>query len=226
VEADFPAPTQQLTLFLIFAFMNIRLSKEQKIKILNSEDVFKIMQQVLMRENKIDRNKEHFWIVCLANNNQILLIELISLGTVNKTVVEPMEVFSFALQKRAVKIIMVHNHTSDNTSPSPADIEMTDRMLAIGKFLNLPVIDHLIITEKDYYSFLDNDLLDEIKANTTYDLSFTQIDKMKEEMKQLVSRKAIARSLLEKGFDVKVIAESTGLSEEEVEALKEDFSKF
>ena len=126
--------------------MNVRLTQEQKIKVLNSEDLYKVMQQVLLRENKIDRNKEHFWVVCLASNNQILLIELISLGTVNQTLVEPMEVFSFALQKRAVQIIMVHNHPSGELKPTKGDIEVTDKMLAIGKFVNVPVIDHLIIT--------------------------------------------------------------------------------
>lgn len=98
--------------------MNVKLSTEQKIKVLNCEDLVRIMQQILMRENKIGRNKEHFWIVCLANNNRILMIELISLGTVNSTLVEPMEVFSFALQKRAVQIILVHNHPSGETEPS------------------------------------------------------------------------------------------------------------
>jgi DNA repair protein RadC len=202
--------------------MNIRLSKEQKIKILNSEDVYKVMQQVLLRENKIDRNKEHFWIVCLANNNQILLIELISLGTVNKTLVEPMEVFSFALQKRAVKLIMVHNHTSGELEPLPADIEITDKMIAIGKFINMPVIDHLIITENNYYSFLDNDLLDQIKAETKYDLSFSQIDALKEEMKNLEIRKAVemAKKMLERNYPLNEISEITGLSAEDIEEMR------
>jgi DNA repair protein RadC len=70
------------------------------------------MQQILLREDKIDQNREHFWVIGLANNNRILFIELVSLGTVNRTLVEPMEVYSLALQKRAVKIILCHNHPS------------------------------------------------------------------------------------------------------------------
>jgi hypothetical protein len=61
------------------------------------------MQQILLRENKIDRSKEHFWVACLSNNNRILLIELVSLGTMKASLVDPTEVFSFALQKRAVQ---------------------------------------------------------------------------------------------------------------------------
>ena len=70
---------------------------------LNSQDIYKIMQQILLRENKIGRSKEHFWVVCLSYSNRILLIELISLGTMKKSIVDPTEIFSFALQKRASK---------------------------------------------------------------------------------------------------------------------------
>ncbi|UII31025.1 DNA repair protein [Fulvivirga ulvae] len=198
--------------------MNVRLSQEQKIKVLNSEDLYKVMQQVLLRENKIDRNKEHFWVVCLASNNQILLIELISLGTVNQTLVEPMEVFSFALQKRAVQIIMVHNHPSGELKPTQSDIEVTDKMLAIGKFVNVPVIDHLIITEEKYYSFVDSGMLEKIEKETTYDLSFKQIDELKKEIAGIEKKKAIemASKMLKDKQSIKIIAKYTGLSEQEI----------
>src|SRR3989338_5228478 len=98
--------------------MNVPLSNEEKIKILNGDDLYGIMQRVLLREEKIDRNKEHFWIIGLENNNRMLFIELVSLGSVNTTIAEPMEVFSFALQKQAVKIILVHNHPSGELLPS------------------------------------------------------------------------------------------------------------
>lgn len=198
--------------------MNVRLTQEQKIKVLNSEDVYKVMQQVLLRENKIDRDKEHFWVVCLSTSNQILLIELISLGTVNQTLVEPMEVFSFALQKRAVQIIMVHNHPSGELNPSKNDMEITDKMLAIGKFVKVPVIDHLIITEEKYYSFVDSGMLEKIEKETTYDLSFKQIDELKKEVAGIEKRKALemATKMLADNQPIEIIAKYTGLSEQEV----------
>ena len=61
--------------------MNVNLSEEEKIKILNSDDLYKIMQQVLLRENKIDRDREHLWVIGLANNHRLLFIELVSKGT-------------------------------------------------------------------------------------------------------------------------------------------------
>jgi DNA repair protein RadC len=136
--------------------MNVRLTKEQKIKISNSRDIFKIMQQILMRENKIGRDKEHFWIIGLSMNNRILFIELISLGTVSMSLVHPMEVFSFALQKRAVRLILAHNHLSGELEPSVQDKDITDRLLQNSLFLEVPIIDHVIISETNHYSFAES----------------------------------------------------------------------
>jgi len=158
--------------------MTIKLSQAQRIKVLNGADVFKIMLQVLIREKKIDRNKEHCWVVCLDTKNKILLIELISFGSVNRLVIEPMDVFSFALQKRAVKIILVHNHPSGESEPSARDIEITDKLQAIGEFIQVPLIDHIIISEENYFSFEDAGLLKKIKNESNYDLSFYKTEKL------------------------------------------------
>src|SRR5687767_6252772 len=105
--------------------MTIHIPEANKIQVMNSLGVFKLMHEVLLREEDIDRGREHFWIVSLAHDNQILNIELISLGSMNKTIVEPTEVFSFALQKRAAKIILVHNHPSGGLTPSDEDLDLT-----------------------------------------------------------------------------------------------------
>ena len=90
--------------------MNIELSNDQKIKILCSDDLYLVMQGILLREQKIDQNREHLWTVSLDSAHRILNIELVSMGTVSSTPVEPMEVFSVPLQKRTVKLMVVHNH--------------------------------------------------------------------------------------------------------------------
>lgn len=202
--------------------MNIKLTPAQKIKVLNSTDIYTVMQQVLLREKKIDRNKEHFWLVCLAQNNSILFIELISLGSVNSTIVEPMDVFSFALQKRAVKLIMVHNHPSGELQPSANDIALTDKMMAIGKFLKVPVIDHLIISETDYYSFEDSGLLKRIEKNTKFDLTFGEIENLMDELKSVAKKKAIeiAKSMLKDNQSIEIVAKYTGLTKKQVEKLQ------
>jgi len=163
--------------------MKVRLSPSQKITVSGSADIYKIMQDVLVRERKIDRSKEHFWIVCLAHNSKLVLIELISFGSSRATVVEPTEVFSFALQKKAAQLIMVHNHPHGSTQASTADRQLTEKMAAIGKFVKVPVIDHLIITDTEYFSFADSGLLQDIKENSRYDLSFAQIDRLEKQMR-------------------------------------------
>ena len=122
----------------------------------------------------------------MAPNNKLLLIELVSFGSSTATVVEPTEVFSFALQKKASKLIMVHNHPHGELTPSFKDKELIERMAAIGAFVKVPVIDHLIITDKKYFSFTDSGLLEKIVAESHYDLTFSQIDKMKEREKKFI----------------------------------------
>jgi len=161
--------------------MKVKLTRSQKIKLANSKDVYTIMREVLMRERRLDRAKEYFWIVCLAQNHMLLLLELVSFGAAAKA--EPTDVFSFALQKSAAKLIMVHNRQEGDLVPTTANKELTEKMAAVGKFVNIPVIDHLIITEHEFFSYADTGLLKQITDNTSYDLSFEQIDKLKEQLR-------------------------------------------
>ncbi len=227
--------------------MRVKLTKEQKIQVLNSRDIALIMQQVLLRENKIGRSKEHFWVVCLSNSNRILLIELISLGNAKKSIVDPTEIFSFALQKRAVKLLMVHNHPGGNLTPSLEDQDITDRMYQVGLFLDLPVLDHLIITETEYYSFVDTGLLLKLSRSKKYVLKFKQEEERLKKLGEqrglkigveigrkegekigeerglkngeLIGRMKMAMGMKKIGIDAKVIAKLSGLTEEQIEKL-------
>ena len=203
--------------------MTIELPEDHPIKILNADDIFQIMVKILLREDKIDRDKEHFWVVGLATNNKLLFIELISLGTVNSTLVEPMEVFSVALQKRAVNIILVHNHPSGELKPSEQDKDITDRLIQVGKIVNTPVFDHLIITRTSFLSFKDVELLDKLEMSTKYVPPYVQMERMKKELTELAKsseKTVIAKELKRNGLANELIAESTGLSLEEVVNLK------
>lgn len=207
--------------------MTIKITKEQKIEIGNAGDLYPIMQQILLRANRIDRNKEHFWLVALSAASQIILIELVSLGTGNMNIINPVDIFSLALQKQAASIILVHNHPAGTLQPSMDDISFTDRMVAVGKFLNVPVTDHLIITETGYYSFVNHNML-----RTSFDLSFKEIDDLREGMedaKEVITelmdklkgeRMAIAKTLLQEGVAIDIIVKASGLRKEEIEKLK------
>ncbi len=203
--------------------MDIELTQEERIKILNSDDIYGIMQKILLREGKIDQNREHFWVIGLENNNRILFIELISLGTVNRTIAEPMEVYSLALQKRAVKIILCHNHPSGELTPSDADKNITDKLIQVGRIVNTPVSDHLIITPNSYLSFKNIGLLEELEHSTKYVPKYELEKRIKKEAAEIAERKKvieIAKQLKRKGVDNETITFSTGLTIEEVEKLK------
>nr|VFJ51306.1 MAG: DNA repair protein RadC [Candidatus Kentron sp. DK]VFJ68164.1 MAG: DNA repair protein RadC [Candidatus Kentron sp. DK] len=145
--------------------MNIKLTAQEKIKVLNGEDIFAIMSKILLREAKIDREKERFRIVGLDADNRILFIELVSLGSVTSTSAKPMETFRVAVLKNAVSVILVHNHTSRDLTPSDADKDLTDRLIQVGRILNIPVFDHLIITTEDFLSFQYQGLMDELRKS-------------------------------------------------------------
>ncbi len=197
--------------------MRVKLTKAQRIRVLNSVDVYKVMQHILLRENKIDRSKEHFWVVCLSQSNKILLIELISLGTMKKSLVDPTEVFSFALQKRAAQLIMVHNHPGGSLKPSPDDTEITDRMYQVGLFLDLPVIDHLIITERKFYSFKDSGLLAELAKSEKYVLKYKKEEERLKNLGRKEGRKAGEKAgVLKKAIEMAKIMKKDGKTSEEI----------
>ncbi len=203
----------------------MELSEAEKVKILNSTDLFAIMQNILLRENKINQDREHFWVIGLSNSNRLLFIELVSKGSVNKTLVEPMEVFSFALQKRAVKIMLVHNHPSGELQPSEADKDITDRLIQVGLIVNTPVLDHLIISTTEYLSFNDTGLLDELKKSTKWVPEYKLKEQFQKQAAEIAKRALaerdieIIKNLKAEGMDLETIAKVTGLSVEEIEGL-------
>jgi DNA repair protein RadC len=133
--------------------MNIELTEKQKVKVRTDRDLYPIMREILFQANKTDQNKEHLWVCGLGANNLLLYVELVSLGTMFQSLTEPMDIFSWALQKQVPMIIVVHNHPSENLVPTEADKDLTDQMIQVGNLVGVKVVDHLIITTKDYYGF-------------------------------------------------------------------------
>lgn len=206
--------------------MNVRLSQDQKIKILNSSDLYKIMQQILLRENKIRRNQEHFWVVGLNSKNKILFIELISLGAVNRVEVDPPEVFRMGIYKLAVKMILVHNHPSGEVEPSAADMDLTDHMMKVGQLIKIDVSDHLIISKDKFLSFRDEGLMELLVKTGKYEV----IDKEKAQLQQwkldLEKERAekkrtleIAKKMKVDGLDDDTIKKYTGLNKWDIKKL-------
>ena len=105
-------------------------------------------------------NQEYFY--CLYLNSQKKLIDkkLLFKGTLNKSLIHPREVFKEAYLSSAAYIICIHNHPSGNVIPSNDDINITNTLVEIGYIQKIPVIDHIIIGENNYYSFYENGLIE------------------------------------------------------------------
>lgn len=120
-------------------------------KIISSKSVYESMKYYLN-----DTKQECFYCLYLNNKNQILERKLLFMGTVNRSIVHPREVFKYAYLSSASGIICVHNHPSNDVRPSPEDIEFTKALIEIGKIQSLPILDHVIMGNDCYYSMADN----------------------------------------------------------------------
>jgi DNA repair protein RadC len=105
------------------------------------------------------KDKEHFMILHLDSKNRVIKDEIISIGTLNASLVHPREVFKSAIKESANAIVLVHNHPSGDAKPSKVDEDVTNRLNETGKLLKIKVIDHVIIGKDNYYSFRESQKL-------------------------------------------------------------------
>ena len=103
--------------------------------------------------------KEHFLVVLLNSKNKVLQIEQISEGSLNSSVVHPREVFMPAVLHHAAAILAAHNHPSGDPTPSKEDKDLTKTLAEAGKYMGIPVLDHIIIGDASYFSFKEHSYL-------------------------------------------------------------------
>jgi len=103
--------------------------------------------------------KEKFFALILDSKNRIIKRELVSIGSLNFSIVHPREVFAPAIQNHAASIILVHNHPGGDPVPSQDDISVTRRLVEVGKLVGIEVLDHIIIGNDCYVSFLEQKLI-------------------------------------------------------------------
>lgn len=119
-------------------------------KVSSSRDAFNIVGHLIAY-----LEIEEFWVAFLNKNNEVTGKKKVSVGGTAGTVVDPKVIFGLAIEAKAAGIIVFHNHPSGNLQPSSADIATTKKLKDGGAFLEIPVLDHLIISERGYYSFAD-----------------------------------------------------------------------
>lgn len=126
----------------------------EKTSIKSSQDVANYMAPYFQ-----DLDHEEFYVIVLSRANHIKNVQLISKGGFSGTVADGKLIFKKALEQSASAIILCHNHPSGNLQPSAADKELTRRLKEFGAYIELPILDHLILTDKGYFSFADQGIL-------------------------------------------------------------------
>lgn len=128
----------------------IHLSEKPVKKISHAEDVFKLFQDRLK-----DKKEEHFYVLMLDTKNNIIGEQLISKGILDSSIIHPREVFKPAIKNSASKIILIHNHPSGDSNPSPEDLDITEKLIKVGEELGIKVLDSVIIGNEKFWSWLE-----------------------------------------------------------------------
>lgn len=128
-----------------------RLLKDKKASvILSAKDVWERMSDIR------DSKREHFVVFYLDSREQEIRRDVVSIGTLNESLVHPREVFEQAIASHASTVIFSHNHPSGDLEPSQADLEITKRLVHAGKILDISVTDHVIVTKESWRSILES----------------------------------------------------------------------
>ena len=113
----------------------------------------------MIREQLKDLDREQFIIACLNTKNEPTNISVVAVGTLNKAIIHPREVFKTAILSNAANVIAFHNHPSGDTEPSQQDIQLTNRLYEAGELLGIKLLDHLIIGDGTFTSLKEKGYL-------------------------------------------------------------------
>ena len=123
-------------------------------KVTSSKIIFEIMQPIIG-----ELPHEEFWVIYMNNSNKVIYKSQLSKGGITGTLVDVRLVYKMALEMGATALILCHNHPSGTLVPSDADKQITKKVKTAGESLEIKVLDHLIITERSYFSFADEGLI-------------------------------------------------------------------
>ena len=143
----------------IFASMEIArrrdsISDSKKVRVTSSKDAFNCLRGELE-----DLGHEEFYILLLNRANDVIAKKQISKGGISGTVADGKVIFGHAIEKKSSAIILAHNHPSGRLKPSEMDIRLTKELVSFGKMIQLQILDHLIFSDNNYFSFADEGLM-------------------------------------------------------------------
>lgn len=128
------------------------LIKKEKIR--HGEDIYNIFKDIIK-----DNTQEQFYTMYLDIKKNVLGIKLLFIGTVNNSTVHPREIFKYAYLYSASYIVCVHNHPTGDSTPSDVDKILTNTLLEIGNLQKIPILDHIILGNNNYFSFYEEGLI-------------------------------------------------------------------
>ena len=124
---------------------------QELIQITSSKITFQIMQPIIG-----DLLHEEFWVLYLNNSCKVIYKSQLSKGGITGTIVDIRMVFKIALEQNATFVVLAHNHPSGDPNPSPEDFKITKKLQNAGEIVDVKVLDHVIVSDKSYYSFADD----------------------------------------------------------------------
>lgn len=203
--------------------MQLKLTAEMMEKVIKHTPVVALVMRDILKSNQFPTHQlEHFWLVGLNHHNNISFVELVAVGEHEQVKMTSTDVFRIAIMKNAPKLIFVHNHPNGNVKPSPADKITTLCLIRLAEMAGIEVVDHIIMSEDDYFSFAEDGLLDEIRLSDEYRLlDPAKYDQLKSVLKQagkveaiFEDRISITKKMDEFGIDKELIIKITGFDPE------------
>lgn len=123
-------------------------------KLISPDEIFNYMKYVF---NGL--KQEYFYALYFNTKQELINKKLLFIGTINQSITHPREIFKEAYKLSAYSIICMHNHPSGDVTPSKADIKFTKTIVQIGIIHGIPILDHIIVSENDFYSFYENKII-------------------------------------------------------------------
>ena len=192
--------------------------KIDKIPIKYPADIYEIMQMILKKVPRTDRDKEHFWVMALNKANKILNIELVAVGAHNRLSATPADILAIPLQKQAKGVILIDNQPSGNLEPSEADKDFIDRISQACRIMEAPLLDYLRIDLDSYLSSKETGLLERLEGSIKYIPPY-DLEKISFQGGWQEREEEIAKQMIEDGEAMEKIKKWTGLSIEKLQEL-------
>lgn len=121
--------------------------RHSNITVREAADVAKVFQDLFHLEDKIDQDKEHFYVMHVNARQQINLVELVAIGTLNHVEIHPRETYRRAVIEGSYSILVAHNHPSGDPTPSDNDFKVTHKLYQAGELLAIPLLDHIVLPQ-------------------------------------------------------------------------------